>query len=607
VQSCLPEWVTNPNPDIYLSDNFITLDFETTNIEFGTAINPKNSLVCGAWSYGGETKVLFGNEYKFQELLDDIAKADFLVGANIKFDLQWLHRCGLDLTKIIVYDTQIGEYVFQGNRSANLDLDSVASRYGFGGKSGLVSKLIKLGVCPSTMPESWLREYNIRDIRLTEQVFLKQRKILKDLGLLPTQYTRCLLTPVLADIERHGMIVDEERVKKIHGKLSIEYNQVIGDMNKLTGGINPRSGKQVGEYLYDTLKFEEIKRRGKPMRTPAGNRLTDSDTILALVPKTPEQEQFLTLKKRQSYLEAKLSKSFQKFYDCLNDPDEPGVLRFKFNQTVTQNHRLSSSGTKYKIQGQNIDREVKPIFKARRKGWKVGELDQAQLEFRAGAFLGQDERAMQSIIDKEDVHKFTATQLCMVDLEDVTDEMRQDAKPETFKPLYGGEYGTPEQMAYYKAFRAKYPELSATQEDWTYEVLRTGKLKTITGLIFYWPGTKMNSRGQIDNKRNIYNYPISSLATADIVPIGVVCLWHRMASSGIESFLNNTIHDSAIAEIAPGEEQVFEELGKQAFIDDTYKYLKDCYDIDWNVPLEVETVIGDFWKDKKSWVEKWIA
>lgn len=604
MNSELPSWVSNPNPKIYLSDNYLVLDVETSNLDKGSALNKNNNLVCGVWKYKGQLKHTIGNEYCYEQLLRDIEAADFIVCHNAKFELQWLKRCGLDLRCVRIYDTQIGEYVFLGNRSAGLDLDSVARRYSVGGKSSLVSTLIHNGVCPSNMPITWLLEYNKQDVLITEQVFLAQRDVLSSLGLLPSQYTRCLLTPVLADIEQYGMVVDRDRVTKIYRDLKKEYDQMSFEMNSLTGGINPRSPKQVGEYLYDVLKFKE----------PKDGRLTDKDTILSLEATTDTQRKFKELKKKQAYLDAKLTKSFQKFYECLSDEDEPGIIKFRFNQTVTQTHRLSSSGAKYKIQGQNLDRDVKPVFRARNEGWLIGEIDQAQLEFRAAGFLGKDDVVLKSILDKEDVHRYTASIIHNTTIDQINAEQRQDAKPETFKPLYGGEYGTPEQMAYYKAFREKYPQLNEQQELWVNEVLATGQLITATGLRFYWPGTRLEYRGRgkdrrlvCNNKRPIYNYPIQSIATADVVPIGVVCLWYRMGSSGMQSFLINTVHDSAIAEVHPDEVELYKEIGEQAFVADTYKYLKDCYDIDWTVPLEVETVIGPFWKDSDKWKKKWLS
>lgn len=615
----IPWWVESPDPDLYLRDDYLVIDFETSNLDKGSAINPNNHIVCGTWKFLGRTRTIVGNEYQFSDLIDDIEKASFVVCHNAKFELGWLSRCGLSTNKIIIYDTQIGEYVILGNRSGRLDLNSVSRSYGYRGKADVISRLMKLGICPSQMPRKWLIKYNEQDVDLTEGVFLKQRKILHETGLLPTQYTRCLFTPVLADIEFNGMFLDESRVIPIFRKMSQEHSEVLKELDELTGGINPKSPKQVAAFLYDELGFKELTRKGKPWRTAKDGRKTDIETVMKLEATTERQRLFKTLKKKQAYYDAKLTKALTKFYACLQDENEPGLLRAQFNQTVTQNHRLSSSGLKYKLQFQNFDREFKPVFKARTPGWKMGEMDQSMLEWRGAAFLSQDMEAINAIVGGDDVHGFTATKIFKEELENrfgqvphfneikkLASDLRTDSKPHSFKPLYAGEYGTPEEMRYYKAFREKYPVLNETQEAWTFEVLATGKLVTATGLIFYWPGTKMDPRGQITNKRNIYNYPISEFAGGEIVPVGVICLWHRLKSLNAKTFIVNTIHDSVIAEVAPDEEELYSAVGKQSFIDDVYVYLYKNYGIDFNVPLEVEIDINENWHDSQSWQDKWI-
>jgi len=458
-------------------------------------------------------------------------------------------------------------------------------------------------------------------VKQTEGVFLRQRQKLKDAGLLPTMYTRCLFTPVLADVEFNGMFLDRERVIPVYRRMLQEQSEILKELAAMTGGINPRSSKQVAEFVYDVLKFKELTRGGKPWRTDAGNRKTDADTLLALKATNAKQRKFIELKKKQAYYEAKVTKGLVKMYKACESTEDRGIIKAVFNQTVTQNHRLSSSGGKYKLQFQNFDREFKPLFKARRPEWKVFELDQAQLEFRCAAFLGQDVRAMSDIRNNVDVHSVTVTELFMEKLLENHDgkipslkeikklyghTLRQDAKPETFKPLFGGEYGTPQQMRYYEAFRKKYPEIDSTQRGWAEEVLNTGKLVTKTGLIFYWPGTSINFRGQITNKRKIYNYPISELAGGEIVPIGVVCLWHRMKSLNMQGFLTNTVHDSAIGEIPDGEEELLQAVGTQAFVNDAIEYLRNCYGLEFNVPLFAECDIQNNWHDSDSWRKKWL-
>src|SRR5690606_30130291 len=125
-----------------------------------------------------------------------------------------------------------------------------------------------------------------------------------------------LLVPVLADIENEGMALDAERVSAEYEKATQELLKLEQDMNELTGGLNWRSGKQVATYLYDTLKFDELRKpNGEPKRTkasknfPEGQRLTDQKTLAALVARTPEQRQFLALRGKVGKVAALLSKN----------------------------------------------------------------------------------------------------------------------------------------------------------------------------------------------------------------------------------------------------------------------------------------------------------
>src|SRR5690606_8646296 len=151
--------------------------------------------------------------YEQQELLEDIAKADFIVAHNAKFELQWLTRCGLDISKVLVYDTMLAEYVIGGNRwkYTKLSLEKCLQRRGLPGKVSIVSKMLKADICPSAVPEQWLQDYGIRDEQPLPDVTLRQ---LNDHGgsrLLPALYSRYLLPPVLSVIEQLGMRLDAKK------------------------------------------------------------------------------------------------------------------------------------------------------------------------------------------------------------------------------------------------------------------------------------------------------------------------------------------------------------------------------------------------------------
>ena len=387
----------------------------------------------------------------------------------------------------------------------------------------------------------------------------------------------------------------------IYEKKFRELQEVNALLAEFTGGINPNSGKQVAEFLYDTLGFEELKGRDRqPLRTPGGARKSDATTISQLKPRNKKQREFLELKIKQATLNAEVTKALEKFYNCVQDE---GILHASFNQTITQTHRLSSNGkAPYAIQFQNFPRKFKPLFKARHDGWKIGETDGAQLEFRVAAACGRDEEAIRAIENKFDVHSFTADVLTRAGQR----TGRQEAKAHTFKPLYGGQSGTKAEQTYYQAFRERYPGIAGAQQEWIAQVLSRKQLTISSGLIFYWPDTKMTGSGYVTNTPSICNYPIQSFATADIIPIAVRYLWQRMRGEKMQSFLVNTIHDSAIGEIHPDEEEKFTQLAELSFTSDVYNYLDKVYGIEFNVPLEAEVKITRNWSDSEEWREEWL-
>lgn len=431
----LPWFIANLSPEYYLSGNFLTVDFETTNTDKGSALSPENRILLATWARGATGEVIgkWGNEYDQNELLEEISRAKFIVAHHARFELQWFKRMGVDISNILVYDTMLAEYVIAGNRSWDLDLDSVCSRYGVAQKGSIVKHMMKSGVCPSDIPESLLYTYGIGDTANTREMFLKQRDYIFANNLQGVVYTRCLTCTCLADIETYGMFLDGELVTKEFDIVSQKLGELDSALHRFTGGINPNSPKQLTEFVYDKLGFREITdRNGEPSRTAKGGRRADADTLAQLSANTPDQEQFKQLILARQEENTKL-KSVKKMKECVDK--DGGILYAKFNQTITQTHRLSSSGAKHKLQFQNFHRPYKPLFKARKEGWFVGESDGAQLEFRVAADLGNDEQARTDIREKVDVHRNTASVLWKIPSTKVTKTQRQAAKAETFKPL----------------------------------------------------------------------------------------------------------------------------------------------------------------------------
>ena len=237
---------------------------------------------------------------------------------------------------------------------------------------------------------------------------------------------------------------------------------------------------------------------------------------------------------------------------------------------------------------QNFDRNFKQLFTSRRRkdGWIIGERDAAQLEFRAAAYLGRDEVAIQDIIEGFDVHSFTA---------DFIGVGRTAAKPHTFKPLYGGTSGTPSERKYYKAFKEKYKSIADAQDGWVSEALLSKTQVLPTGLKFYWPRIKLTRSGYVEGNTNVRNYPVQSLATAEIIPVGVTYVWHHMKDQELESLLINTVHDSMITDENPEETEVINEITLTAFSKEVINYLDVVYDIQFDVPLTVDVETSSNW------------
>lgn len=589
----LPHFISNPNPNIYLSENYMVLDFETTNKNKGDARIGDNTIV-DFYCYSNRTN---GEIHKLDDVLKEVYEVDFVVAQGAKFEIKWLIRLGVDVSKVLFYDTLLGEFVLAGNRQWALDLDSIAKRYGYTGKESVVSKMIKSGICPSEISYSLLHEYCIIDVHLTKGIFLKQRKVLKEKGLLPVFFIRNITTPVLADIEMQGMYLDKELVIKLHNEAQARHRELEVQLDDITGGINMASPQQVAKFLYGELGFEELTDRhgnpirGKPSKAfPMGNPKTDEDTILSLKSTNRQQRTFLSLKVEESKLRKKISAYTNRFVEACED--NKNIIYGTLNQSIAQSHRLTSSNPNL----QNIDRNLKKVITARKKGWKIRSGDYKQLEFRVAAMLAQDKVAYNDIyIDNVDVHSRTSTILT----ESGQPTNRQDAKPHTFKPLYGGASGTKAEQTYYKWFKERYKGIDAMHNAWIEEVIRTKQLRTVTGLIFYWPNTDYTSSGYITNNESIRNYPVQMFATADISPTGVCLLWHELKARDMQSFIINEVHDSVIVEEEPSESELVGNLLEKCLSKDVVGFFEKVIGFNINYPLEIEQKVCSNWDYNK--------
>ena len=582
----VPDFVSNPEPDVFLGQDYLVIDFETTNLEKGDPINEDNKIVLLAWKKKDKKCVVCEPTAKnVERLLREVSSSKFIIAHNAKFECGWLKRLGVDLSTVITFCTQVAEYTLRSNRRGSVSLAASLARRNLGGKDKFISAMMKSGICPSEMPSFWLKKYASIDVEQCEKLYLSQVKKLFEENLEKVFYTKCLQVPVLADIEFNGMFLDHDKVRIIYEEKTTELKRVEAQLDEITGGLNPRSNKQMSGFLYDGLGFNEpVDYRGEIVRTPKGERSASSAAIGLLKPKTKEQKVFLEIKQKQSKLNAQVTKSLEKFMQCCDEGNS--VLHASINQCITATGRYSSTGKNYSCQFQNIERGFKSLFKARKEGWLIGEADEAQLEFRVAVWFGDDAAGREDIKNGVDAHADTA-RIIKVD--------RQEAKSHTFKPLYGGTSGTRNERKYYKFFREKFSGVTKEQDTWVDTALIKKKLVLATGIKFYFPDIKMTSSGYIEGNTNVRNYPVQYLATAEIVPIALVFAWHAMKKANLESFIINTIHDSIISEINPSERNFFANIMSKSLEDFPVKYMKKLYGIDFDVPLGAELKTGTHW------------
>jgi len=238
---------------------------------------------------------------------------------------------------------------------------------------------------------------------------------------------------------------------------------------------------------------------------------------------------------------------------------------------------------------------VKRVFVSRWKGGKILEADFAQLEFRAAAYLSQDKVAIDEVTTGFDVHSYTSK--VITDAGQPTS--RQDAKAHTFAPLYGATgFGRSKAEAeYYKHFTEKYQGIKSWHGRLAKEALSTKMIRTPSGREFAFPDVQRKMRGGVSYFTQIKNYPVQSFATADVVPIALLYIDKLLDT--MKSCVVNTVHDSIVIDIHPDEERAVLEV-----INTTNRELismiNSKWNIDFNVPLLLESKIGDNWLDTKD-------
>ena len=237
--------------------NVLTLDCETLTSNKGNPFDLTNKLVCVGlkWNHLSDEHIQCVYEGGFDVIQYEIDRADLLVGFNIKFDLHWLRQIGIDISRVKVWDCQIGEFLLENQTNPYPSLDQAAEKYGFDKKLDIVkTEYWNKGIDTDCIPREVLSEYLAQDLTLTEQVFLEQHRQFKEEA--KDKYTLfkllCMDLLVLEEMEYNGIKFNTKEARQYATQIDIEQQEIYQKLVELIGNIpfNLNSNDHVSAILY---------------------------------------------------------------------------------------------------------------------------------------------------------------------------------------------------------------------------------------------------------------------------------------------------------------------------------------------------------------------
>jgi len=396
-------------------------------------------------------------------------------------------------------------------------------------------------------------------------------------------------------VQAHTTVVRlEERVEcaACEGKKGAHYTTVAGTQSK-----NPRKCQVCGGLGY-TITYKDDAYGFKLVpQSPGDMTLTGFATSkekleqYAENAKDEQAREFLTSMVRFNALQTYKSTYLQGIRRAIRSGTR---LHTNYMQAITKTGRISSQNPSFLNQPRGDTFPIRRCIISRWRGGKILKVDWKTLEFVVAAELSGDIQAATDIANpKWDSHNFTRGWLN----KEGVNITRQEAKPHTFKPLYGGTSGTKAEREYYKQFLMRYPDIAKWHVELCEAVVRGEYITLPSGREYTFPGTKRYQSGSFSNGTKIKNYPVQGFATADIVVaayILVVC-----ALTDFKSIAINEVHDEIVVDVHPEEiEHVTEIVCTIAKHMD--KFIKIRWNYDFKLPLLIEAEIGDNWLDTEE-------
>ena len=398
------------------------------------------------------------------------------------------------------------------------------------------------------------------------------------------------LVPVLAKMERAGMLVDPDRLHSLSEGLATQITEVERSIRDLAGDetFNIGSPMQLSHVLFDVMGLPT-----KGLKKTKRGYYSTNAKVLSDLARDHEIVRLILDWREKS----KIKSTYLDTLGPLRRGD--GRVHTTYNQTITATGRLSSSDPNL----QNIPtrselgRTVKTAFSAG-EGSVFLAVDYSQIELRLLAHLSGDEHLVRAFNEGEDFHAETAARVFGVPVSEVTPDLRSRAKAVNFGIVYGQQaYGLSQSLhismaeardmidRYYEA----YPGVRTFLDNVVARAKQTGYAETMYGRRRHIPELKAkNPQLRGFGERTAMNHPMQGTA-ADIIKIAMARVSRRLEEEGFAAHMILQVHD---------------ELDFECPIDEVERLttmVRDAMEhvVDLRVPLIAEASTGITWADAK--------
>lgn len=247
--------------------NVLTVDVETTISNKGNPFDNTNKLVC----VGVKWLMADGNSWapvvyydSFEGVQEAINKADYLVGFNIKFDLHWLRKTGIDISNVKVWDCQLAEFILNNQKTPYPSLNDAAQKYGYTPKLDVVKlEYWDKGIDTDKIPRVILTDYLNQDLILTQQVYEKQLELFKTTNKDQAALFKlhCFDLMVLEEMEWNGLKFNTEKALQHADTIDKELEELRILLGDFLGHIpfNASSNDHVSAALYGGTIVDSIR------------------------------------------------------------------------------------------------------------------------------------------------------------------------------------------------------------------------------------------------------------------------------------------------------------------------------------------------------------